>query len=277
MTTVSVDEKSLPAADKNHSGLAFRIEPVVSVALAAALVGFLEYATRAGWISDIVLPRPSRVAWVLVDGFSTGFFQQHIISTLSSLALGFVCAFLAAVVVASVLTSSQFLERVFLPFIVAFQSLPKVAIAPLIVLWLGFGDLSKVTIVAIVCFFPIMVNTMQGLRVRDRDHYDLFRSLGAKPHQMFFRMRLPHAVPFISAGAQIGVIFALIGAVVAEFLGANSGLGFALIQAKAQFDVPGVYACLVLLMAVGLLLHFITSLVERRISFWLHDQSRIQI
>jgi NitT/TauT family transport system permease protein len=118
---------------------------------------------------------------------------------------------------------------------------------------------------------------MQGLRVRDRDHYDLFRSLGAKPHQMFFRMRLPHAVPFISAGAQIGVIFALIGAVVAEFLGANSGLGFALIQAKAQFDVPGVYACLVLLMAVGLLLHFITSLVERRISFWLHDQSRIQI
>jgi len=253
------------------------LAPLCTIAIAASLLGVAEYAARNQLVSPIILPAPTSVWKVLVEGMASGYFVDHLISTAGSLALGFTLGFLLAVSVAAILSSSPFIEKVFTPFIIAFQSMPKVAIAPLIVLWLGFGEASKIAIVVIVCFFPIMVNTMQGLQMRDRDHYELFMSLGASRSQLFFHMRLPHAVPYIFAGIHIGVIFSLIGAVVAEFVGGSAGVGFAMLQAKAQFDVPAVYACLLLLMALGLILHFIMSFAERRVSFWIHDMSRAAV
>ncbi len=251
-------------------------EAACSIGLAILLIGFAEYATYAKWVSPMVMPRPSSVAAVLWGGIVDGYFLTAVFSSFTSLLVGFLLAFVVAITLAGIISSSRFLEGVFTPYIVAIQSLPKVAIAPLVVLWLGFGELSKVTIVAVVCFFPIMVNTVQGLRVRALDHDELMRSLGASRWQQFRYMRLPHAIPYIFAGIHIGVIFALIGVVVAEFVGTNSGIGFAMLQAKSQFDVPAVYACLALLMLMGLTLHFVTSFIERRVAALMGEAPIVQ-
>jgi len=249
------------------------LEYGVSLFIAIALLVLAEVAAGEKWISPMVLPKPSAVFSVLTEGLRDGTYIVSIVSSMSSLVVGFILAFVAAIVIAGVISSNRFIERVFTPYIVAFQSMPKVAVAPLVVLWLGFGELSKIMIVVIVCFFPMMVNTVQGLKVRHQDHDELMRSLGANSWQQFLLMRLPHAVPYIFAGVRIGVIFALIGVVVAEFVGTNAGVGFSMLQAKSQFDVPSVYACLLILMVMGLVLNFLTSICERRVAMLMGESA----
>lgn len=244
---------------------------VYSVLLAVVLLAAAELAARWELVSDLILPAPSAVLNALFDGFARGTYWQHIWSTVSATGLGFALAAVTAIMLAGALASVPFLERVLLPFVVAFQTLPKIAIAPLIVLWLGFGSLGKTFVVTVVCFFPILVNALQGLKIRDRNQFELMRSLGASRWQTFRYLRMPNALPYIFAGLHIGVIFSLIGAVVSEFVGSRSGLGYILLSDKAQFNVPGVYAILTLLMVLGLALHWIMKFAERRIAFWAQE------
>lgn len=246
-----------------------------SLLLLIFFLGLAEVATRSGWVSPLVLAAPSQVWAVLVDGFSSGFYMPHLRSTVGSIFAGFFIAGSLAIAIAGTLASVPVLERVLTPFFVAFQSMPKVAIAPLVVIWFGFGELSKTVIVITACFFPILMNALHGLKLRDRDHLELMRSLGATRMQLFLRLRLPHALPYIFAGLHIGVIFALIGTVVAEFVGTNAGIGYVMLQSKANFDLPSVYACLLLLMAIGVLLHTLMKQLEKRIAFWAQDISQI--
>jgi len=252
-----------------------RLDPGLSLALATALLLTAEIVADKKLVSPLILPPPSAVFAQLWEGLLSGFYLAHLLSTTGSLLAGFLLAAAISIAAAGLLASMPRLENVLTPFIVAFQSMPKVAIAPLVVIWLGFGESAKITIVVTVCFFPIMVNTLQGLKIRDRTQYELFRALGANSWQLFYHLRLPGAVPFIFAGLHIGAIFALIGAVVAEFVGSDSGIGYAMLQAKASFDVAGVYVCLVLLMALGTALNFGMSALERRVSFWVPDVSRL--
>lgn len=266
ISTNTSDVISLPAKRKRAS---LKLPaPVWSCLIAVVLILTAEYMAKAGHVSRFILPAPSEVWSVLWEGFGSGFLVEHTISSAYSTLAGFILGSLLAISVAGVLSSSPQLERIMTPFIVAFQSMPKIAIAPLIVLWLGFGDISKVVIVMVVCFFPIMVNTLQGLKIRDQNQYELFRSLGASRFQTFFGLRLPNAVPYIFAGLRIGSIFALIGTVVGEFVGADQGLGYVMLQSKANFDVPGVYACLLLLMLMGVLLNAAMAFCEQKVSFW---------
>jgi NitT/TauT family transport system permease protein len=245
-----------------------------SVVLAIVALGLAELGARNEWVSHLVLPAPTDVLNALVDGlFSTGLYWEHIASTLYSTTLGFLIAATTAILLAGLLASLPFMERVLLPFVVAFQTLPKIAIAPIVVLWLGFGASGKTTIVVIVCFFPIVINALQGLKIRERDQFELMRSLGATGWQLFRYYRAPNALPYIFAGLHIGVVFALIGAVVAEFVGSRAGLGYILLQARTQFNVPGVFAILFLLMLIGLTLHAIMLVIERRVAFWAEDIS----
>jgi NitT/TauT family transport system permease protein len=250
-------------------------ERAASVLLLVILLGLAEAAAKRGWVSPLVMPAPSQVWAVLVDGFSSGFYAPHLKSTVGSIFAGFAIAGTAAITIAGTLASIPVLERVLTPFFVAFQSMPKVAIAPLIVIWFGFGELSKTIIVITACFFPILMNALHGLKLRDRDHLELMRSLGATRMQLFMRLRLPHALPYIFAGLHIGVIFALIGTVVAEFVGTNAGIGYVMLQSKANFDVASVYACLLLLMAIGVLLHTLMKQLEKRVAFWAQDISQV--
>lgn len=248
-------------------------DKVLSAALAVVLIALAEVAARNDLVSDLILPAPSEVLAALTDGFASGLYWEHITSTLVATLVGFAVAAVSAILVAGALTSIPILERVLLPFIFAFQTLPKIAVAPLVVLWLGFGQEGKVFIVIIVCFFPILVPTLQGLRIRERDQLELMRSLGSTRWQLFRYLRMRNAVPYIFAGLQIGVIFSLIGAVTAEFVGSRAGLGYVLLQNKAQFNVPGVFAILLLLMVIGLTFHALVRAAEKRIAFWSEDIS----
>jgi NitT/TauT family transport system permease protein len=249
---------------------------LASLALAIILVLLAQYATTNGMISKFILPVPSKVAAVLYEGFVTGFYTEHLVSTVVSMLSGFAIAAFIAIALAGLFNSMPTVEEVFTPFLVAFQSLPKIALAPLIIIWFGFGETSKIVVVAASCFFPMLINTLQGLKIRDRDRLELMRSLGASRRQLFYHLRLPDALPFIFAGLHVGAIFALIGAVVAEFVGSGAGLGYAMLQAKAQFDLASVYACLVLLMILGIALHAIMAALERRVAFWVDDVSHVQ-
>lgn len=241
---------------------------VWSASLAVLLIALAELASRQGWVSPLVLPAPTSVLQALIDGFSSGVYWRHLASTLFATLGGLAIAFVIALFVAGVLVTFPWLDRVVTPFIIAFQSLPKIAVAPLIVLWLGFDNLAKVTIVAVVSFFPLLINALQGFRIRDRDHLDLMKSLGATRWQMFRYLRAKSAAPYIAAGLHIAAIFALIGAVVAEFVGTRAGLGYLLLTQKAAFNVPSVMAILILLMFMGITLYAVTRAAEHRFAAW---------
>lgn len=236
--------------------------------IAASLLALMEFAVRGGFVSNMILAAPSDILNALIDGFARGIYPKELGSTLGSAAIGFLLAFIVSFTVAGLLASSARAEAIFYPFIVAFQSMPKVAIAPLVVIWLGFNDVSKVAIVMIICFFPMLVNNLQGLKVRDRTQHELFKALGASKIQYFLYLRTPSALPFVFAGLRISTVFALIGAIVAEFVGSRNGIGTVLLYEKSAFNVPGVFAVLVLLMVVGIGLHLLTAFLERRLMFW---------
>jgi NitT/TauT family transport system permease protein len=262
-----------PSPAPGPRGLARVPTWVWSALLAIAIVALGEVSARNEWVSRFILPAPSDVWGALISGFETGVYWRHIRSTVGATTAGFAISAVASIVISGILAGSPRLERVFLPFIVAFQTMPKIAIAPLIILWLGFGATSKTAVVAAVCFFPILVNTLQGLKIRDRDKLELLKSLGASRYQLFRYLRAPAALPYIFAGLHVGIIFALVGAVVAEFVGSQAGLGYFLIQQQVAFNVPGVFATLVLLMIVGLAFHVLVKGTERRVTFWAQDVS----
>lgn len=264
-------QRGLGAANRRYVPGARLVDAGLSVLVAAGLVLLAEVAARREWVSSLILPRPSDVWDALIDGGRSGLYTDHILSTVGATLAGFSLATVVAVGLAGIFTGVPRLERIFLPFIVAFQTLPKIAIAPIIVLWLGFGTRSKVVIIAAICFFPILVNTLQGLRLRDRERLELFQSLGASRWQLFRHLRVPDALPYIFAGLNIGLVFALIGAVIAEFLGSGSGLGVLLIQQQVAFNVPGMFAVLILLMIVGMVLNTLVRLAERKLLHWATD------
>lgn len=234
---------------------------VVALALA-------EVSARQGWVSELIIPSPSSIGENLWSGIIQGLYWAPIVSTMSAALIGFGVAAVSGVLVAGILVTFPPLERIFMPYVVALQTMPKIALAPIILLGLGFGDTSKITIVAIVAFFPMLVNSLQGLRLRSREQAELMQSLGASKMQVFRLVRIPNSLPYIFAGVHIGLIFALLGAIVAEFVGASSGLGVLMLQQKSQFNIAGLWAVMVILMIIGALLQQITALAERRVARW---------
>jgi NitT/TauT family transport system permease protein len=246
---------------------------VYTIVIAVALLVFAEVAAANEWVSRLILPAPTAVWSALVAGFESGLYWEHMYSTVRSTLGGFLLAAVSAITIAGLLASIERLEKIFLPFIVAFQTVPKIAIAPLIILWLGFGDQAKIVIITVICFFPILVNALQGLKLRDRAQLELMQSLGASRWQMFRYIRVPNSLPYVFAGFHVAIIFSLIGAVVAEFVGSRAGLGYILIQAQGQFNVPGVFAILLILMVIGVTFHRTMVFIERRVAFWAKDVS----
>jgi NitT/TauT family transport system permease protein len=233
-----------------------------------AILGFAELAARQAWISNLIVPAPSEIWAALITGLTSGLYWPHIRSTVEAAATGFVITTIVAVSIAGMMSTFVPVRRVMFPYVVALHTIPIVAVAPIVILWLGFGQTGKIAVVVAVVFFPVLVNALHGLELRDRDTLQLFQSLGASRWQLFWRLRLPGAVPFLFAGLRIGAQFSLIGAVVAEFLGSQAGLGFVLLSQKAAFDAPGEFAVLAILMVIGLTLNGLLSVAEKRIAPW---------
>ena len=241
---------------------------ILRLFLVAAVLGVWEAAVAYFGIRMFILPPPSQVFRALYTGFATNLYPEHIGVTLWETLLGFLLGTALAFVLGTVVALSRRVEYFLYPFIVMFQAMPKVALAPLIIVWFGLGLTSKVINAALVAFFPLMVNTIVGLRSAEEDRINLMRSLAASKWQIFWMLQLPNAMPFIFAGLEIAMIFALIGAIVAEFIGAEKGLGMLIQSMNINVDVAGQFSILLILSAIGLLLNGIVSFARRRLLFW---------
>ena len=235
------------------------------VALLLTWLGAWELASRGAGVSALVLPAPAAVAKSLWMGLSTGYLWPHIGATSCELLLGLLAGCLLGFVSGVAMAESALLDRVLTPYIIISQVIPKLALAPLFIVWFGFGMTSTVVITALICFFPLMENTVTSLRQVDPQRLELFRMLGATRCQTLLRLKLPTGLPVILAGLRVAVVLALVGAVVGEFIGASKGLGALIIAAQGMMDTPLMFAVLIVIAALGLLLYQLTRAVEKRL------------
>jgi ABC-type nitrate/sulfonate/bicarbonate transport system permease component len=236
------------------------------------LLGGWELAARWDLISsalsieDFLVPAPSDVAESLWRDRSLLADDSWV--TLREVLLGFGCALVGGLAFALVLHLSDTLRRAFYPLLIASQTIPPVAIAPILVVWFGFGLGPKVLLIALVCFFPVTVNTLDGLRSVDPQLITMMRTLGAGRAQILGRVELPSALPFFFSGTKIAIAVAVIAAVFAEWVGAESGLGHQIFVAESQLLTARMFAAITLLGVMAIVLFGLVALIERRVVRW---------
>ena len=218
-------------------------------------------------VAPVILPTPLQIAQSFVDDRHALLSQGWV--TLQECVYGFGLAFVIGVPLAFVIANSPVLSQMVYPLLIAMQSVPKVAMAPIILVWLGTGIASKLALVWLVAFFPIVVDTATGLRVTQASLLELAISLRATRMQIFTKIQVPAALPHILSGAKIAVTLAVIGAVIGEFVGSNEGLGNLLLVANSQMNTPLAFAALISLAVLGLGLYAAVALVEAALSPWL--------
>ena len=245
------------------------------VILAVLVIGAWDLVVRTGLVHSVVLPPPARVATALGELLTSDILFAHVWATMSEALIGFVIAGIGGFVVGTMLTFYAPLRRIIYPYIIIFNNLPKVALAPLFIAGLGFGQSSKILMAATIAFFPVLINTMVGLQSAPEDSMLLMRSLVARKSQVFRSLALPTALPSIFAGLKTAMTLALIGAIVAEFVGAKYGLAVLIDTFSFQFQIDSVYAVLVLLGATGLFLYGLIEFADRKIVFWRDDPHRL--
>jgi ABC-type nitrate/sulfonate/bicarbonate transport system permease component len=234
----------------------------------ALLVAGWEAVARAGVVEDYLLPAPSDVARALVEDRDLLLPDAWV--TAQEVVLGFSIALAAGFAVAVLLHLSAVLRRSLYPLVVASQAVPVIVIAPILVIWFGFGMGPKLLVIALICFFPVTVNTLDGLRAVDPAHARMLRTLGAGRWDLFRRLELPSALPYLFSGAKIAVAVAVIGAVFGELVGSDAGLGHAIQIGTAQLLTARVFAAVLLLAAMAVALFALVSAIERRAVPWAH-------
>jgi ABC-type nitrate/sulfonate/bicarbonate transport system permease component len=240
-------------------------------ALPAALVALLvlvvwEALVRLFGVPAFLLPGPSTIAGAFWE--SRDLLLRHAGPTAGEAVMGFLVAVIAGALSGLLINRSTLAERSLYPWLVVSQTLPTVAIAPILVTWLGYGQLPKVLVVTLFCFFPITVATVDGLRATDPDLVRLMRSFGATRWRIFSMVEAPGALPFLFGGVRLAVTYCVIGAVVGEWVGSSEGLGFLMIQDKAQFEIPRLFAEISLLSVMGVSLFLLVALLQRLAAPW---------
>jgi NitT/TauT family transport system permease protein len=223
------------------------------------------------WFADLpafILPAPAQVWERFQQTVSDGSLLRHLVVTLQELLGGLLLGVAAASLLGYLLAKSRRLERVLSPYVVASQSVPIVAIAPLLIIWFGPGIFSKVLICALIVFFPVLINTIVGLRGVPQDLRDLMRSLRASRWQTFRLLELPAAMPVFLGGLRIGATLSVIGALVGEFVGADRGLGFLINVGRGEYDTALVFVAVFALVAMALALYGLVVLIETRLLWW---------
>ena len=241
---------------------------VAPVLLAAGLLGVWEAYARLGPVDDFILPAPTEIGEALWR--DRGLLADNLAVTAQEVGLGVLLALVLGFGLAVALHFSTTLRRGTYPLLVASQAVPIVIIAPLLVVWFGFGILPKLAIIALVCFFPVVVTTLDALAAVDPDQLKLLRTLDASRWQAFRFAEAPAALPAALSGAKIAVAVAVIGAVFAEYAGSSEGLGHLMLQAIPQLQTPRAYAAVVLLAAFAVALFSALALAERRLVPWAH-------
>jgi len=245
----------------SDSAVLLPVTLLVALALWDLLVRWQDYPAY-------VLPTPQRVIERFGVALRDGTLLKHTLVTLREVLAGLALGVSVAVVLGYVLAKSPLLERILSPYLVASQAVPIVALAPLLVIWFGTGSMSKVLVCALTLFFPVLINTIVGIRSVDRHLVDLMRSLCASRWQMFTMLELPAALPVLLGGLRVGVTLSVIGAVVGEFVSADRGLGFLVNLARGIFDTPLMFVALFTLMVIALVLYGLVSALESILLRW---------
>jgi putative hydroxymethylpyrimidine transport system permease protein len=245
------------------------------VAAIAVLLAIWQVYVDASGVNQLVLPSPHTVLEALIN--DRGTLWHNLKPTALETALGMVLAALAGLLCAVLLHFSGLARRALYPPLVASQAVPIVILAPLLVIWLGFGLLPKLIVIALVCFFPIVVTTLTGLQNVDPDLIKLLRTFDASRAQTFWRVELPAALPGLFAGAKVAAVFSVIGAVFAEQAGSNSGLGYLLRVTIANLETAEAFATVFVLAAFAILLFALLTLAEQRALPWVHQQRETQL
>lgn len=249
--------------------------------IASLAIGFALWELLVRWFEmpSYVLPSPSAVMAALADGLgqnpaSRASFWYHLADTLTATLAGFAIGSVLGLVMAAAMAEFRIVERLLFPYVAAIQSLPKVAIAPLYVIWFGYQIHSKIAMAVTLALFPVLLNALQGFLSVDRDRLELMASLDASRWQVFWLVKLPASLPLIFAGLNLGIVYALLGALVAEFIGAQRGMGVMVLQLQSVNDTAGVFAILIVLAVVGYVLISAVRMLQQRIVFWSGGSTR---
>ena len=248
------------------------------LASAALIIGFFllwEAFCWGGGISDVVLPRPSRVLVTLVTRFPA--LWPHAVQTLYTTLVGFAFGILFGVMIGVLIGSSRLAYDVAYPLLVGFSSIPKVAVVPIFVLWFGAGTVPAVLTAMILCVFPIVVNVATGLATTEPELEDVMRSLRASRLDILANVGLPRAMPYFFASLKVAVTQAFVGTVISETVASNRGIGNVMMIASSNFDVPLVFAGLMILAVMGVALYVIFSLIESRVTGWAHRKDEFAV
>jgi ABC-type nitrate/sulfonate/bicarbonate transport system permease component len=238
----------------------------LAVLACLALATLVEALVRGAHVQSFVFPPPSAVVRDLAT--EPGLFVHNTLITLYEAAAGLALGVVLALAFAAAALHSRLLDRVLTPFVIASQTVPVIALAPLLVLWFGYGILPRVVVCALIAFFPLAVTSLQGLRATDPQLLLLLRSVDARAWDVFWRVRVPSAAPYFAAGLRTGATLSLVGAVVAEWTGGDGGLGYLVLSANARLATDQAFAAIVLITLLGLAAYGGVAILERRLCWW---------
>jgi NitT/TauT family transport system permease protein len=216
-------------------------------------------------IPDYLLPSP----WVIIKGLKADLylFSPHVKMTLIEIFVGYTMAVILSIILALGVTYSKFLEKLIYPYLLTFQTVPKIAVAPLFVVWFGIGLLPRLVIVLLISFFSITINTIAGFNSMSREYSELMKSVSATELQTFFKIRFPYALPYIFSGLKIGATNAVIGAIIAEWIASGSGIGYILNIANSELRTDRAFGAILILVVIGILFFLLIAVLEKYISW----------
>lgn len=241
----------------------------LAILLFIVLIGGWEIVVRLLEIPKIIVPTPSAVFVSLIDSLRSPSFLYHFWITFFETIAGFAVGASIGLLLGGLIGQFPLLEKTLYPYVVAFQTVPKVAVAPIIVIWFGYGVTSKVVITATIAFFPVLANTIVGLRATPPDQLELLIAYTANRWQVFWKVKVYQALPYIFVGLDVAIVLSIIGAIVGEFVGSQAGLGYLIMQSNFSMDMARTFAILVVLSVMGMTLHGIVQAVQRRVVFWM--------
>lgn len=245
-----------------------------SVAVGVVILAVWEWLSRSGTVSPVILPPASDVAVATSELVRTGLFWRHLQVTMTEIAVGFALGTTVGFTGGVALALWPPLHRLLYPYVAAFQAVPKIVLAPLFIAWFGFDQTSKVAMAVALSFFPVLINTLVGLRSVPDDAQRLMRSLRSSSWTTFRKVSLPYALPMISAGVKTALGLAIVGAIVGEFVGAKEGLGYLLHSYNFQLRIDRVFAIIVVLAALGGLMYALVEWIDRRLVTWTTSEAR---
>ena len=257
--------------ERGFRSLRSRPELISIPVFGISIILIWELWIRLGHVPEFLMPGPTAIVRELAKLISSGQVTTHLLITLKEVLFGYLIAIVAGLTLGTLVSQVRIFEKILKPYIIAFGAVPKIALGPLFITWFGFGITSKIVLSALCAFFPLLINTMNGLNSVDSLKTELFRSLGASRWQTFWMLKVPNAMPYLFAGLDIGAVYSVSGAIVGEFVGSQGGLGHLALAMQYEFNIPGYFAVLLVIVPLGLILHFLVTATQKRAIFWIHN------